>query len=74
MDENDAREYIEARVLLADWQLERFLTFCEKELEQVPDLSRVPGERLNGYKEFLELAAAHKDQRLFAKIGKGGRN
>lgn len=59
----DEREYVEARVLLADWQLERFLDFCEKELKQLPDLSHVP-EGLDGYREFFELLAARKEKAL----------
>jgi hypothetical protein len=65
--DDDGHEYIEARVLIADWQLERFLDFCEKELKQLPELSRIPGEKLNGYRELFALLAAHKDRRLNAK-------
>lgn len=58
------REYIEATIQLADWQLEKFLDFCEEELGQLPELSRIPAEELNGYKEFFELLAAEEDDRL----------
>lgn len=62
------REYTKATVYLADWQLERFLDFCEEELEQLPELSRVPPDELNGYKEFFQLLAAREDERLSAEV------
>lgn len=58
------RDYIKATVHLADWQLEKFLDFCEQELGQLPELSRIPPEELNGYREFFELLAAEEDDRL----------
>lgn len=58
------REYTKATVYLADWQLEKFLDFCENELEQLPELSRIPPDELNGYREFFELLAAREDGRL----------
>jgi hypothetical protein len=58
------RDYIEATVQLADWQLEPFLSFCEEELDQLPELSRIPPEELHGYRELFELLAAEEDGRL----------
>ncbi len=62
------REYIKATVHLADWQLEKFLDFCEEELSQLPELSRIPPEELNGYREFFELLAAEEDGRMLPDL------
>ncbi len=70
----DEREYLEARVYLADWQVERFLEFCEEHLKQIPDLSRVPSSELNGYKEFFELLAEQEADRLHRDIPPASRN
>lgn len=64
----DNREYTKATIYLPDWQLERFLTFCEEELGQMPELSRIPPEELNGYREFFQLLAADDDDRLTPEI------
>lgn len=58
------REYVEATVHLADWQIEKFLDFCEEELGQLPEMSRIPADKLNGSREFFELLAAEEDGRL----------
>jgi hypothetical protein len=68
-EDADRREYTKATVYLPDFQLERFLEFCEKELEQMPELSRVPADDLNGYKEFFEVLAAEEDDRLGPDVG-----
>lgn len=60
----EEREYTKATLYLPDWQLEKFLEFCEDELGQLPELSRIPPEELNGYREFFELLASEEDDRL----------
>lgn len=62
------REYTKATIYVADWQLEKFLEFCEEELGQMPELSRIPPEDLNGYREFFELLAAEEDGRLMPEF------
>lgn len=68
------REYTKATLYLPDWQLEKFLAFCEDELGQMPELSRIPPEELNGYHEFFKLLAAEEDGRLQPDVSDASMN
>lgn len=68
------RTLLEARVLVPDWLLERFLEFCEEELGQLPDLDHVAPELRAALQPFLDLLSAQREDRVLAKLPHASRN
>lgn len=57
-----AAEYVEARVLVPEEQIEQFLGFCDEHLETMPAINRIP-DSANGYEVIQEIeAAASRDE------------
>jgi NADPH-dependent ferric siderophore reductase len=52
-----AAEYVEARVLVPEDQIERFLGFCDEHLESMPAINRIP-ESADGHEVLDEIVEA----------------
>ncbi len=56
-----ASEYVEARVLVPEDKIDRFLAFCDEELETMPAINRIP-ESAKGYEIVQEIEEAASRQ------------
>lgn len=62
VDRTMPAEYVEARVLVPEDQIEQFLGFCDEHLETMPAINRIP-DSANGYEVIEEIEeAASRDE------------